>query len=59
MCAILGLMSDPSNDSNVKNECDNRTMVENYIPGSSLASVDAKIAELDALFKKLCNSAGR
>ncbi|KAL5266522.1 hypothetical protein ACHWQZ_G003782 [Mnemiopsis leidyi] len=57
--AILGLMSDPSNDSNVKNKCDNRTMVEDYIPGSSLAAVDAKIAELDAMFKKLCNSAGR
>ena len=38
---------------------DNRVLLDNYRPGSSLEAVDAKIAELDAMFKKLCQRAGR
>ena len=52
-------MTDPSDGFTVENEVDNQTLLEDYVPGSSLASVDAKIAKLDAMFKKLCKSAGR
>ena len=53
------LMTDPSDGFTVENEVDNQTLLEDYVPGSSLAAVDAKIAQLDAMFKKLCKNAGR
>lgn len=52
-------MTDPPDGFNEDGELDNQTLLENYVPGSSLASVDAKIAQLDAMFKNLCKSAGR
>ena len=52
-------MSESFDDTEESHAGENRVLLENYVPGSSLASVDAKIAELDKMFKKLCKSAGR
>ena len=33
--------------------------INNYVPGSALAAIDAKIAHMDALFKRLLQSAAK
>jgi len=53
-------MSESANDAEGKNKEEKDEVTwQTYVPGSSLAAIDAKMAILDNMFKSMCRSAGR